>query len=369
MKFTLSTKPLSDALALGVVNANISKFYRKSCLAQVTASKSDLIINLEASFILSEIRLKGSGDAETTETIFVDSLLLKQLVSTFDTSTVTLEFTEGGLILYSGKSKFTLPKMVDGDELSLNTPSIPGESANAIKVDKADWKFIKDYQMYAIAMSFIHPVYTRVWVGSNGDVLVGDFDNSIFTHSEKNKLGDTCLLSDTVINLFNSLPEGAELYKSEKSYMIKVATDGFEFIAEFTPQYESDEGVGSYHSEMILDMVEKPAEGSIKLSTAAINKFLSQAELLKSSAEDVITLYVNDNNQIGLKDSNVDCIIDVEGKISEPFKVNFKTSLLKSVFSNYTDESIKLAPMISEDEVVGVLVWNKELTTVLAGVD
>lgn len=368
MKFQLSTKPLADALALGVVNANVSKFYSKSCLAQVTAERKSLKINLEANLIVSEIRLKGMGDEDTPVTVFVDSLLLKQLVHTFEANVTTLEFTESGLILHNGKSKFTLPKMADGDELSLKTPEIADYTAESIEIDKSNWKFIKDYQMYAIAMAFIHPVYTKVWIGDNGDVLVGDFDNSLFTHSTANKLGTTCLLSDTIINLFNSLPDGAKLKKIGNKYQIDVVTDGFEMLAEFTPQYEDDENVGEYNADIILGMMERPTDNYVTVSTAALHKFMNQADLLASGSEATIILGI-ENRQMYLKDSNVDCKIDVEGSSDLAFKVEFKTSLLKSVISNYDAEKLKVGPMYQEDEIVGIIVWSDELTTVLAGVD
>lgn len=367
MKFTLSTKPFADALALGVVNANISKFYAKSCVAQLTATKNSLTVNLEAAFIVTELRLKGMSDVDEIASIFVDCALLKQLVSTFETSTITLEFTDGGLILHSGKSKFTLPKMVDADELSLNRPSDVSAESTTSEIKKADWKFIKDFQMYAISMAFIHPVYTKVWVGGNGDVIVGDMDNSLFTHSEKNNLGATCLLSDTIINLFNSLPESAKLTQIDRSYQIQAATDGFEMISEFTPQYESDEDVGSYNSDMILAMMTKPEDNFVEVSTAAINKFLSQADLLSSSNEDTIILGVADG-QMYIKDANVDCKIEVKGETT-PFQIDFKTSLLKSVISNYNDEKINLSYLEQDGTAVGIIVWTKDLCTVLAGVD
>ena len=367
MQFNVSTKPLTDALNLGVVNQNVSKFYQKSCLAQITASRRELKINLEAANVLTEIHLKGSGDSDEVVTMFVDCLLLKQLVSTFEASVTTFEFTEGGLILHSGKSKFTLPKMLDDAELELNPPNVSeSEGSVSIDINQSDWKFIKDHQMYAIAMSFIHPVYTRVWIGDNGDVLVGDFDNSLFTHSKKSKLGNTCLLSDTIVNLFNTLPEGAKLRNIGNSYIITVTTDGFEYMSEFKPIYESDEGVGSYNSDIILEMMGH-GEAGAKMNTAAINKFLNQAALLSTNTEDTIKLSVGGGN-ISLVDSNVDCKLPVEG-ITEEFSVEFKTSLLKSVVSNFDEEVVSIAPMKQEEEVAGILVWSKNMTVVLAGID
>lgn len=372
MKFQVSTKPLSDALSLGVINGNVSKFYQKSCLAQVVATRNTLTINLEASQILTELRLKGSGDADNSGIMFVDSLLFKQLVSTLESPTVTLEFVEGGLILHSGKSKFNLPKWIDVADMELKAPRLPEYTSTSIPVDKSDWRFIKDRQMFAIAMSFIHPVYTKVWVGDSGDVLVGDFDNSLFTHSKKNKLGNTCLLSDTIINLFNSIPEGASLIKVDSSYLIQVKTDGYEYLSEFRPKYESDESEGSYNSDIILQLMEHPMTNCIKLPTAAVHKFLNQAELLSTSTEDQITFEVA-NKTVTLHDSNVDCKVDIAGDTC-PYTIQFKTSLLKSVISNYKDEAIMVSPMIQPDEngndtANGIVVWDEDLTTVIAGVN
>lgn len=367
MKFTVNTKPLSDALALGVVNANVSRFYSKSVIAQVKATRGELKINLEATSIMSEIRIKGSGDSDETASVLVDNMTLKQMVSTFDTNTIDLEFVEGGLILHSGKSKFTIPSMLDDADLELNSPNLPTDGTGfVLDVDKSSWKFIKDFQMYAIAMSYARPVYTRVWMSENGDVVVGDLDNSIFTHSTKGELGTTCLLTDTIINLFNSLPDGARMIKSGLSYIISVDTDSYEFTAEFKPDYESDE-IGSYNSEIILDMLRRPEDNIVKISTAAINKLLSQADLLSSSTDDVVTLSVEGDTLL-LKDKNVDGKIPLQGKC-DSFSIDFKISLLKSVVGNYDDEFLSMSIIENDGEIVGILVWSEELTTVLAGVE
>lgn len=369
MKFTLSTRPLIDALALGVVNANVSKFYQKSNIAQLRATNNTLTINLEASAIVTEIRLKGSGDAADSGLMFVDSVLLKQLVHTFEASTTTLEFTDGGLLLYSGKSKFTLPRTVDEDQgIELNAPAVPEYNAPSVDINKADWKFVKENQMYAIAMSFIHPVYTRVYCGADSSVIVGDFDNSLFTLSSKGNLGATCLLRDTIVNLFNSLPEGSKIRQVGKSYLIDVKTDTFEYLSQFTPEYEEDEGIGTYNAPVILEMLEHPESGYAEVNTAALDKFLGQAALLSTNTDDTIRLGVKDNH-LFLKDKNVDCNVEIKSDSAVEYFVDFKTSILKSVVSSYSCESINIGPMYVEGEVVGVIVWSDDMTTVLAGVE
>lgn len=382
MKFTVSTKPLVDGLNLGILDANITNYYQKSTMAQVHADKSGLKINLESSLIYTELRFKGlcegeplvkrneSGEViETVDTIFVDSRKLKQLVSTFESATTIFEFDDTGLILYSGKSKFTLPKTIDA-AMTFKSPST--NSADAVEIDKDDWKFIKDYQLYALAMSFIHPVYTKVFVNSNNDVIVGDFDNSLFTHSKKCKLGDTCLLSDTIINLFNAVPEGTKLFKLDESYVLNVSTDGFEMFSEFTPKHETDSDMGNYMSETILNMMSPEGE-SVSVNVNSIQKVLKQAEVLDNNKEAKITFKVA-NDKITLSDNNTSCEIDIEGKISTPYELQFKTSMLKSVMSNCSDDTVTITPSINHNDdgtsdVIGINVSSKDLTTVLGGLE
>lgn len=367
MNFTLSTRPLADALNLGVIPSNISKYYSKSCLAQLTADRHQLRINLEASSITTEMLLKGSGDQDDVATVFVDCLVLTQLVGTIEASTVTIEYVEGGIVLHAGKSKFNLSDMVPDGVGELARPNLAPEGAAKVKIDNSDWKFVKDYQMYAIGMSFVHPVYTYVWIGSEGDVIVGDFDNSIFTFSKKNKLGRTCLLSNTIINLFNTLPEGAEITQLDKSYRVDLKTDAFEYASEFTPKYEEDEGVGSYSAEMILPLATKNDANSIEVQVAPLNKFLSQASLLSTGSENKITLSYA-NGEVQVKDANIDCKLEVKGTCQE-FTVDFKSDLFKSLLGNMNNETIKICPIDQEGIITSIVAWTSDLVAVLGSAE
>jgi len=369
MQFTCNTKPLSDALNLGIINSDVSKYYRKSCLAQLTATKTSLRVNLEAESIVTQLIVKGAGDADASESIFVDSLLLKQLVSTFETATVTLEFIENGLVLHSGKSKFTLPKMIDSIELELNSPKdVSDQSGVSVDIDKDAWRFVKDHQMFAIAMSFTHPVYTKVWIGDTGDVLVGDFDNSLFTHSKRSNLGTTCLLSETIVNLFNALPEGAKLTRYDRSYLISLQLDSYSYVSEFQPQYETDEGVGSYNSAIFLNMMKHPVSNYVETSAAAINKFLGQATLLSTSTEDTIFVSVGDG-QVKLYTDTLKCEVAATGITPDVYTGEFRVDTLKSIVANYVDgDKVCIYPMLEESVVIGLLFWNKDCTSMLSSV-
>lgn len=366
MNFRLATKPLNDSLSLGIINGNINNYYKRSCIAQVCAYKDKLVINLEASRIVTEIVLKGSGDSDEPVTTFVSCLLLKQLVSTFTSAVTELEFLDGGLVLHSGNSKFSLPKLdIDASTTSLNKPSKDNINGNVNTIDKADWKFVKDNQMYAIAMSFAHPVYTRVWVGKNGDVLVSDFDNGLFTHSEKSKLNKTCLLSDTIINLFNAVPEETKIAEVEDKYIIDINNDSYSLRSEFIPELETDEGIGSYNSDIIIETMLHNEATAISIPTAEISKFLSQADILSTGSEASIIFNVQ-SDKLTLKDDNTDCKIILQSPAKYEFEAEFKTSLLKSMLASYSGDKLYICPTMQGQEVTGICVWDDQLTTVLA---
>jgi len=367
MQFQLSTKPLADALDLGVIQANISKYNKLSCLAELTASKHELRINLEANNVVTEILLKGLGDSEEPITGFVDCLILKQLVGTFEANTTTLEYTDGGIILHSGSSKFTLPYLADAADGELKRPQLAAADAPKIPIDLKDWKFIKDYQMYAVALSFVHPIYTNVWIGESGDVIVGDFDNSLFTFSKKSKLGRTCLLPDTIINLFNSLPEGANITLMDQSYRVDVKTDGFEYATEFTPKYEDDGAVGNYAADAIMGSVVKDSANTFKVAVAPIAKFLSQADLLSSGSDNPIEIGIS-GQEVRIHDSNVDCKVKFEGTCKE-FNIPMNSALFKPIINHIDTETVNMCPVDMDGVVSGLVIWTDSLTVMVGALD
>lgn len=370
MKFQTNTKPFADALALGIINSNVSSFHKKSHIVQISADSNTLKINIEASRICTELKLKGSGEGEPAM-IFVDSLLLKQLASTLESSTITLEFggsDDTGLTIQSGRSRFTLAKETDSSEIELTAPTSAVTASTEAELDKEDWKFVKDFQMYAVAMSFMYPVYTRVWVGDEGDVLVGNFGSGLFTHSKKSKLGNACLLQDSIINLFNSLPEGAKVAKVGRNYVIHLVTDSYEYTTEFIPEYEDDESIGSYEAPVFLKMM-KHSERFSTINVPAVTKLLNQAILLSTSNEDTIK-WIVDGTSLKLLDRNVDGNLSVSGDTSLSYELEFSLALLKQVIGNYLDETVQVSPAYDEDgQITGIIVWNKDLTTAFAGVE
>lgn len=367
MKFTLNTKPLVAGLDLGIINSNITKFYQKSCIVELNIEDGNLRVNTEVSAIKSELVFKGSvsGEDEYSHT-FVDSLLFKNLINSVDSDVIDIEIKEGGLTVYSGKSKFNMPQVVSESDMSLARPVEYTEaSEGTIEVNKSDWKFVQDYQMYAIAMSFIHPVYTMAWMGNSGDVIVGDFNNSIFTHSNKSQMPSTCLVTDTIVNLLNNLPEGSKLVNLGRTYELAVVLDPYSYVCEFSPKYEEDEGVGTYNSDIILSLFNHT--DGVEVNTSKLSKYLAQAELFTKTNDDTITLSL-DNNVLSLKNDSVNCNVDVTSSLS-PFTVDFKIRFLKDALSHLDSEDIHLCPLIQEDQATGVILWTENMETVLAGIE
>lgn len=366
MKFTVSTKPFADSLNLGVINANISKFNQKSYIAQLTATKDTLKVNLEASRIASQIILKGSGDEDGPVTVFVDCSVLKSIVNTFETAVTTIEFIDGGVILHAGSSKFNLAQIVDSKNgrLASISEELPPD-AISVKLNKDDWKFLDSYQMYAVAMSFVYPVYTYVWVGENGEAIVGDFTNSLFTFSQTARLGEKCLLTDTVINLLTSLPEGAEIAKLNVGYRVSVKTDGFEFAAQFLPMFEDD--TLDYKAPMLLEQVKKDESNYFVMPVPAIQKFISQAEIVSSGSQEFTTFEVKDS-VLCVRDDNIDCKVKVEGNAKD-FCIQIATATIKSVLSHLDAESVKVSPIVQEDEIGGLVIWTDKLAVVVGSAE
>ncbi len=368
MKFTVSTKPLKNSLNLCIINANVMKFYTKSKLVQITASADTLRINHAANMILSEVRLRGVGDGEPTS-IMVDPLLFKNLIATFTAPQIEFEFIENALVLHDGKSSFSLPMLADTSEVQLPTPNVIVEDdADSIHViSKSDWKFIKDYQMYAIGNSNKTPIYNYVWVGESGDVIVGDYNKGLFTHSTISKFGKTCLLTDTIINLFNSLPDGTKIISRESSYLISVSTDGYEYVSEFTPMYGS-ESTSAYNAEIIVDMMRVDDVDISKANVSDIVTILNQVMLLSIEKKPMINCTIG-KNQITFKDAHVNGTVSTEGGPDTPYTMTFLVSDLKSAISTCPEPKIEISPTMNGDEVVGITISSGGLTTVLAGME
>ena len=366
MKFTLSTKPLVTAANLVIINSNVNKFDHKSVMVQVTADHSHLYLNTESNSITSEIKLAGVGSENVTERIFVDALVFKSLLATIKGTQVELEFSENALLVRSGKSSFSVPAIATAKDGSFKVPAKLTETQISLAhtIDISKWKFIKEHQMYAKAESYALPVYTYAWLGKSGDVLVGDLAQSLFTHSNAGQLDMDCLVKDTIINLITSLPEDAKLVRIDDTYVLYISADSYEYRSQIVPSIESEQN-GSYNADQILDIM-KLGENTVKVDGSEIITVLNQSSLLTVDKNPKITVMV-DNEGMHLKDARVNAIVNIEGEVTNPYVLDFKSGMLKALISNCPDTKLDMCPRYLDGEAVGVIVHTKDYTAILAG--
>lgn len=364
MKFTVNTKALKNATDLGIIKANISKFYYRSNVVQITATLDTLKINIEASGIKTKMILGGSGDEDSMASIIVDCSIFKSLIDSIDTEIMTLEFIAGGMYIHAGTSKFSIPQMLDVNDVQLEEPAEDYSVSSTTTIKPADWQFIKDHQMYAIATKETHPVYKNVWVGADKSVIIGDYDSSLFTYSKRGEFDTTCLFPASLINLFTSIPEGSTVSKIGKSYILNIVTDNYSIITEFTPKYEDDESVGSYNSTMILNMLVHP-ESFITVDITPITKFINQTSILAQSELDKVFDFVLENGELTLSNATSSYSMHVDS--TDIYTVKFSSDLFKRVLSNFDSDKINIAPMYRGDMTIGCIFWTDSLTTLLAG--
>ena len=368
MEFTVNTKALKNATDLGIIKANISKFYYRSSIAQITANRDTLKINIEAAGIKTRMTLGGSGDEDATLTTMVDCSIFKSLIDSIDSDIMSIEFIDGGICIHAGTSKFSVPQMLDSDDVQLTEPIDQYTATNTITIKPADWQFIKDHQMYALSSSEAHPVYTNVWVSDNNDAIVGDYELSRFTYSQRGNFGDTCLFPASLVNLFTSIPEGSTVSKIDKNYVLSITTDNYSMLTEFTPKYEDDEAVGSYNSEIILNMLKHP-ESFITVDVAPIIKFINQTAILTQSETYKGIDFTLKDGELVLANKSSRYSMPVDS--TDSYTVKFASDLFKSVLSNFDSDRISIAPMVREDSgnrtIIGCIFWTDSLTTLLAG--
>lgn len=364
MRFTVNTKALKNATDLGIIKANISKYYYKSNVVQITATADTLKINVEASGIKTKMILGGSGDEEITTSILVDCSIFKSLIDSIDTDVLSIEFIAGGIYIHAGTSKFSIPQMLDINDVQLEEPEDDYSVTNTSTIVPSDWQFIKDHQMYAIATKESHPVYKNVWVGQDKDVIVGDYDSSLFTYSKRGKFDATCLFPASLINLFTSIPEGSTVSKIGKSYILNITTDNYSMITEFLPKYEDDESVGNYNATMILNMLKHP-DLFITLDIAPLTKFINQTAILAQTEMDKVFDFVLSDGKLTLSNTTSSYSMQVDS--NESYTVKFSSDLFKRVLSNFDSDKINIAPMHRGDMTIGCIFWTDNLTTLLAG--
>lgn len=371
-KITCNTKPIVDALDLGIISANISKHYRLSTMIQITGTKNLVTFNTAAANILSEMKVRGMSEGiSSNEPVIalIDADKFKSLMSTIEANTVEIEFVEGGIILRAGSSKFVFPAYVDSSDYTLPGLDLADKDAPSIDINVANWKAIQNNQSYALAASFVHPVYNNLYIGGDGTALAGDFDISAFTLSQKGEdILERCLLPGTIINLLASVPDGAKIVKTDNGYQIQVRTDTFEYTSQFVPKHEEDEDVGSYHADIILSQFQADTN-IIDVSLPALRRSISQIDIVSD---------IESNSKVDLQVRS-DILTVSTGEVNVPIKVKpsagsqdwdavFYFKQLQKAVAHHNEDTLHLSPIIHDDSVDGLLMYDVELQTIIATV-
>lgn len=371
MKFSLNTKPLKDAMNLCIINSNISKFFEKSTVVQLTASGDALRLNTQATSLISEATLKGSSEGSGECTAIVDCVLLKQLMGTIDSNEVSFDFQDNVLVVESGRSKFNVPKLLmDEDEVSLSRPAGEAEVSKSFcgELNPDEWKHVQDHQIYAVSISQIQPVYTYAWMDPKKGVLTGDPRMGTFTYVPGDLLSRTRLVSTTVVNLLSALDAGSKMYEvNDSEYVVSMHCDAFDFRSEFSVKLEDENNVGTYDSDMIFDMIFDESQGGASVSKAKISANIKQALLFSTPSDPLISLKA-DESGLKLVNDNVNCRVSKENG-SDDYETSFVVTDLDTVISHMDGDDLEIYPIIKDDEVFGIRVKSGDMIALLGGVD
>ena len=371
MQFSLNVAPLKSALDLAVVNSNISKFFEKSTVVELSVTGSKLFVNTQATALLSEVVIPGNNVDNGEASAIVDCVLFKQLVSTIDGNEMTLDFQDNFLVVKCGKSKFNVPKLLsDEDAASLDKPVSDSDVADSLcgELHVDVWKYIQNHQLYAVALSQINKVYTRVWVNNDKGVLTGDPTLSIFTYQPSSDLDSSCLVSSTIVNLLATLDSGTKLYRaSDTSYLVVMDTDAFSFRAQFNVDREDETGIGVYDSDMILDMVLDDTQKGVKVPKSKMNSTVKQASLFSSASNPYVYVSAGSDG-VRMTSDNVNCLLSPDTSDVE-YNVKFAISDVDMVVSHMETEDVELYPIVKEGEVFGVRLVSGNLTALVGGAE
>lgn len=370
MRVEVSTAALKNALNLAIINSNISTYFPKTALLQVTVDGTTVRVNSEYASVVSEVcfdvESAASGDILS---VFVESVRLKKIVSTITANTIGLDIEASHITIIVGGSRYTVPCIVDVAGMQFRRPSVSDEVLNNHDtiVHKNSWKFVKDHQMFALAESESIPVYRNAWIGSTGDVVVGDLINSVFTHFDGQSLGKSCLLSSNIINILNSVPDNTNIVCIGASYVLHSVSDTFSYYSEILPQYESVE-VGKYNADLIISMLDSDDPNSISVETAELLKAINQSAILSDDKDSKLTVMVA-KDRIAIVCDNMNSVITANGGGDELYKLDFQYNLIKSVVSNIDSTTVRIKRMVRDGNLVGLIFIGDHIRIVLAGIE
>ena len=369
--FTLSTKPLKNAISLAIIDSNVNQFVQKSMAVQLDMVDSVLSITTEAAAISATVELHGSQNGDNASAI-IDATLFKKFVATITAQQITLDFQSNCLVVRTDKSKYTIPKIFDTAQMSLKKPDVADVSIfdSAKTIDKKAWKFVKEHQLFARSQNTEMPVYTFVYAGDGGDILISDYKESIYTHSaiSATPFTDSCLITDTIVNLFTAMPDGAKIVQDGDSYFVNVHTDGYDYVAQFTPQYEND-AIGSYNAETIIPLFSIVGKPVSTVQVSEIKAMINQVSLLSNTRDNRIKCEVSADS-VTFTSDNVNCVVPANGGSGDSYSLTLDFAQFKNIIASVPDVTFGITPFIDEDgDVAGIIISSSNLTIVVAGLN
>lgn len=371
MKISVSLVDLKNALNLTIINSNISKFYTISCITQMQIVDGKLIINTVAQDLCSEARINGiDSDSGSSELYYVDSKNFKSLIFSLSSAldVVTVELNDNSAKIYANTSRYIVPKMLESNvssDAGMKRPTIDTTDAKSCGMSSSNWKYVKDHQMYALSTTSIHPIYSKIWVGVAGDIIVGDFSKNLFTHSTKSTLNRTCLVTNTMINLLCDLPDNAEMYELPSGDYLLCATygDSLSYYAEVAV----DNNAKDYQAEYLFRML-VPEDDTTYVEAYAdeMCALISRARMLSTNNTPLVELKM-DSHSVVISSDTVYGEVDVTDGHCDEYSMKFMADLLYNALSKYLGSYVKLSPLYRGSLPIGIRITDDTVCTILTG--
>lgn len=380
MKITVSTEALKSGLSTLILDSSISKFNPKSCITRLTMSSGSLQLDTEYSEIKSRLKMDCTADTDDLKVIYVESSVFKRLIGSLNTGDVSLEITdkdETTLVVYAGKSKFFVPQIAEYQDVRFGIESGDIEDLETLfdksaKFDFSAWKFVSNYQLYAIADSITSlKAYTNVYVGEDNSIIVGDYNNNLFTYSNKNTVFDSCMLPGSVVRLLIAYPEDSSVAHGDNGLwyiMCHNESGNYSLISEFKTKPETD--TENYQSDKILPLMVHDDKSAVTIpNLAAIRDVLAQGSVLVSNKNDYVINLSVDKGKLHIYGNNMEYTENVDNA-DVSFNAAFRLQHFIDTISHLDSNEVTIMPKYRKDRngndvVIAILLWTENLTVVL----
>jgi hypothetical protein len=380
MDVTLSTEALKSGLSTLILDSSISKFNPKSCITRITMSSGILQLDTEYADIKSRLKINCISDVDDLKVIYVESSVFKKLINSLNTGDVVLEISDKDsttLVVRAGKSKFYVPQIAEYQDVKFGIDSADIEDMaklfdNSTKFDFSAWKFISNYQLYALADSVTAlKAYTNVYVGEDNAIIVGDYNNNLFTYSNKNTVFDSCMIPGSVVKLLISYPEDSSVARGDNGLwyiMCQSEKDNYSLVSEFKTLEESD--TLNYQSDKILPLMVHDNKLAVTIpNLASIKDVLAQGSILVNNKNDYVINLSVENGKLRVYGNNMEYVENVDNSEIN-FTVGFRLQHFIDTISHLDSNEITIMPKYRKDRngneiVIAILIWTENLTVVL----